>query len=267
MTSDFSIEKASPEELPVVLEILDDAAEWLQGRGIDQWPASFSDDATWRIERIRSYIEFGLTYLVRGKSGKSVATFTLSRAADPQFMHGWPDGPDSGGYIFRMAVRRSAAGNDIGGVILDWAAREVARWGRAWLRIDVHRHNKQLQSYYERHGFTRVNEVTAPDSSVPGRTRGSGTLMQRATGGDAMATHDWDSDGAAALWLEASNVVRNLQLENPPVDENSWNAALEQASRVLERHALEIKQSNGMYYRPLTGRSHAPAESEGVTQN
>ncbi|MGH3889401.1 MAG: GNAT family N-acetyltransferase [Pseudonocardiaceae bacterium] len=83
-------------------------------------------------------------------------------------------------YIFRMAVARRAAGHDIG-KLLDWAAAEVARWGHPWLRLDVHRQNKELREYYERHGFIKVAEVTAPDLSVPGRTRGSGTLMQRPT--------------------------------------------------------------------------------------
>jgi hypothetical protein len=34
---------------------------------------------------------------------------------------------------------------------------------------------------------------------------------------------------------------------------NDWNTALDQAARTLERHGREIKQANGMYYRPLTG--------------
>ncbi|MGH8918309.1 MAG: GNAT family N-acetyltransferase [Actinomycetes bacterium] len=176
--ADISIKPALPDELPIVLALLDDAAAWLQERGIDQWPGSFSRDTTWRIERLQAYLEDGLTYLASDESGPS-ATFTLSRAADPQFAHGWPDGPGSGGYIFRMAVARRAAGHDIGGKLLDWAAAEVTRWGRPWLRLDIHRKNKTLREYYERHGFTTVAEVTAPDLTVPGRTRGSGTLMQR----------------------------------------------------------------------------------------
>jgi ribosomal protein S18 acetylase RimI-like enzyme len=176
--SELSIKVAGSDELSTVLEILDDAAAWLGEQGIDQWPLSFSEDSTWRTDRIRAYIEDGRTYLVRAASGP-VATFTLTRTADPQFAHGWPDGPDVGGYIFRMAVRRRAAGQNIGTKILDWAGVEVASWGRLWLRLDVHRHNKNLQAYYEKRGFVVVAEVTAPDLTTAGRTRGSGTLMQR----------------------------------------------------------------------------------------
>lgn len=205
--SSISIAVARSDELPTVLEILDDAATWLHARGIDQWPRSFTSDATWRTDRIRAYVDHGATYLVKAH-GAVVATFTLTRGADPQFAHGWPDGPDSGAYLFRMAVRRSAAGQDIGTSILKWATGEAARWGRQWLRVDVHRYNAELQSYYEKRGFVKVAEVTAPDLSTPGRTRGSGTLMQRPTaeGEAAMATR-WDPEGTAAAWLEAADVA------------------------------------------------------------
>jgi GNAT superfamily N-acetyltransferase len=259
VTPELVIQPAKPNELPSVLGVLDDAATWLRKRGIDQWPKSFSMDSTWRIDRIRSYVEHGCTYLVRDPSGEVIATFTLSRGADPQFAHGWPGGPDRGGYLFRMAVRRGAGGNGTGAAILDWASREVARWGRPWLRIDVHRYNSDLQRYYERLGFVKVAEVTAPDLSTPGRTRGSGALMQRPTGvkESEMDKERWDPEGTAAVWLEAANLVFDMRLEKPPASEDAWNAALEQAARTLERHALEIKQENGMYYRALRGQANA----------
>ncbi|WP_189172121.1 GNAT family N-acetyltransferase [Pilimelia anulata] len=73
---------------------------------------------------------------------------------------------------------RDAAGKGPGAIMLEWAGDEIRSWGRRWLRIDVHRHNHDLQRYYERLGFAKVAELTAPDPSVPGRTRGSGTLAR-----------------------------------------------------------------------------------------
>jgi GNAT superfamily N-acetyltransferase len=253
VTKTFSVSVAKPEDLPTVLSILDDAAGWLHERGIEQWPESFSSDATWRTDRIRTYVEHGLTYLARDESGRPIATFTLSRAADPQFAHGWPDGPEDAGYIFRMAVLREAAGQDMGGQLLDWAADEVGKWGLSWLRLDVHRFNLELQEYYNRRGFEKVGEVTAPDLSVPGRVRGSGALMQRATmkGKDVTTDVNYDPDGSAAIWLEAANYVRDMTLEEPPVSPTAWNDALTQAGRALERRAIEIRKSSGMYYHAM----------------
>lgn len=249
-----TIEPASPDDLPTVFSLLDEAAAWLQDRHIDQWPESFSGDATWRTDRIRSYVNHGLTYLARDESGRAVGTFTLSPAADPQFAHGWPDGPENAGYLFRMAVSRTAAGQGLGAYILDWAESEIGRWGKRWLRIDVHRHNADLQEYYRRHGFTKVAEVTAPDLTVPGRTRGSGTLMQREVQkGEAVTQGGYDPNGLAAIWVEASNYIRSMQLDEPPRSDTAWNDALEQAARSLDRIASEVKQASGMYYRPMTG--------------
>lgn len=256
MTDDMevTVEAARPDEISAVVALLDEAAAWLKDRGIDQWPASFSGDATWRTDRIRSYIEHGLTYLARDRSGQPVGTFTLTPAADPQFAHGWPNGPENSGYLFRMAVSRRASGRDLGGKLLDWAAREVARWGKKWLRIDVHRLNPDLQEYYRQHGFTKVAEVTAPDLTIPGRTRGSGTLMQREVlEEERVSGKIYDPNGAAATWVEASNYVRGMQLGDPPQSATAWNDALEQAARALDRIASEVKQANGMYYRTLTG--------------
>jgi len=252
--AELTIEAAKSDELSAVLTLLDEAAAWLKGRGIDQWPASFSGDATWRTDRIRSYIEHGLTYLARDRSGRPVGTFTLTSAADPQFAHGWPDGPGNAGYLFRMAVSRDTSGKDLGGRLLDWATMEVGRWGKRWLRIDVHRLNPELHEYYRRHGFTKVAEVTAPDLTVPGRTRGSGTLMQREVPKEERVTDgNYDQNGVAAIWVEASNYIRGMQLDNPPQSPTAWNDALEQAARALDRIASEVKQANGMYYRTLTG--------------
>ncbi|MDM4721340.1 GNAT family N-acetyltransferase [Micromonospora sp. WMMA1363] len=250
MISDLQITQAQDHDLPDVLAVLDDAAGWLQGQGIDQWPTSFSRDATWRTDRIRAYIRQGLTYLVKDQDGTVLATFTLTAGADPQFAHGWPDGPDAGGYVFRMAVHRSVAGRKIGSQILDWAGREVGKWGRKWLRVDIHRHNPELQRYYERHGFVKVAEVTAPDLSTPGRIRGSGTLMQRpAEIGEVDVTNRYDSHGTAAALIEAATMIMQLRNNPPPPVDNPWNTALEQAARLLETEASRIKQAGGMYHR------------------
>jgi GNAT superfamily N-acetyltransferase len=235
----LSITVAQPDELSTVLEILDDAASWLQSQGIDQWPASFTGDATWRTDRIRSYIEHGMTILARNDAGEAVATVTLSKAADPQFAHGWPDGPDTGGYVFRMAVRRAAAGHDIGGTLLDWAGEQVAAWGKKWLRLDVHRFNQSLQEYYQRHGFTKVAEVTAPDLTVPGRIRGSGTLMQRAVGLGEHVNRYEDAEGLAAEWLRAASFVDDMRKPEPTPDD-VWNDALEAAASALEQQSTPI---------------------------
>lgn len=263
------VDQASPDELPLVLELLDEAARWLNERGIKQWPARFTGAEDWRIERIRAYIDNGHTWLVRINT-TAVATFTLS-AADPDYADGWPDGPDTGLYIYRMATHREFAGHDIGDHILNWSSTRATALGYHWLRLDCHRDNPDLQDYYKARGFERVgtlvrviNDPVSGDAN--GRyVRASGALFQRPAGSiviscteknqkrPAVTSDRYDPHNEAAIWQDASDIVTRLKTDDQPQDPDAWNTALDQASRLLERRAMEIRQRNGMYYRPLTG--------------
>lgn len=128
----------------MVLEILDEARQWLLGKGIaEQWPAPappsvFAD----RIAR-------GEVYLAR-RAGQPVGTFSLLWS-DPAV---WDDAPDDAGYVHGLAVRRSAAGQGIGEALLDAAAGLVADAGRPFLRLDCWAGNPALCRHY-RLGFRR----------------------------------------------------------------------------------------------------------------
>ncbi|MDQ2880505.1 MAG: hypothetical protein M3Y48_04380 [Actinomycetota bacterium] len=53
--------------------------------------------------------------------------------------------------------RRSAAG--LGSHLLNWAAGEVGRRHRQWLRLDCVALNRRLCQYYESHGFRHRGDV------------------------------------------------------------------------------------------------------------
>lgn len=256
----LTVNQATSGDLPVVLAILDEAAAWLQQQGIQQWPAKFGGVEDWRASRITSYVDAGYSWVVCA-GGEPVATFCLSPEADPDYIDGWPDGDGKALYIFRMAVRRAWAGRDIGGRILDWSASRAHATGYSWLRLDCHRHNRALQRYYETRGFIRMGTVVRviDDAGTP-YTRGSGALYQRAAdtmhypspkGADTM-TDRYDPHGEAAIWMEAAQLVSGLKRSDPGAE--SWNAALEQAARALDCEARGVRQSNGMYYRVISGR-------------
>jgi hypothetical protein len=148
------------EDTDDVLGVLDEAAGWLDGRGITQWPARF--EAAWVLEAISR----GETWLVA--AGAEVAgTLTLDWS-DPL----WADAGGAAGYVHRMAVRRGAAG--LGTVVLGWASDAVRQRGAAALRLDCVRSNRQLRSYYEGRGFVHRGDV--PVSGVPGQRQGEGPV-------------------------------------------------------------------------------------------
>jgi len=151
---------AGPGQLADVLTVLDEAAAWLQGRGIAQWPPRF--EPSW----VTGAIGRGETWLVK-VGGTVSATVTLD-LADPV----WDDIDGSALYVHRMAVRRPAAG--LGAVVLRWAAGVARERGRAALRLDCVAANTKLRAYYERAGFAYRGDFTV--AGAPGQRLGNGPV-------------------------------------------------------------------------------------------
>jgi GNAT superfamily N-acetyltransferase len=160
--ADIEFRVARPDRAADVLSVLDEAAAWLQERGIAQWPAGF--EASWVEDAIRR----GETWLVAA-DGAIAATVTLDWS-DPV----WLDAGGSAAYVHRMAVRRHAAG--LGSVILAWAADVARRRGCGALRLDCVASNGRLRAYYEAAGFAHRGNVTV--GGAPGQRLDDGPVTQ-----------------------------------------------------------------------------------------
>ncbi|MFB4196295.1 GNAT family N-acetyltransferase [Streptomyces carpaticus] len=160
------IDTATPDQLPVVEELLNGASAWLASRGIDQWQYPPHRD---RIKRALARGECFLAFL----DDTPVGTIQVDDFADPEF---WSpdDKPDTALYVHRMAVSRRPASRGAGAVMLDWAANRAASAGKQWLRLDAWKDNPGLHRYYEAQGFIPVRIVDLPH-------RRSGALYQRPT--------------------------------------------------------------------------------------
>jgi hypothetical protein len=157
---EVTFRRATGECTDAVLNVLDEAADWLSGRGVGQWPPRF--EAAW----IEGAISRGETWLVE-VSGQVAATVTLDRS-DPL----WDGVPGSAAYVHRLAVRRWAAG--LGAVVLTWAATAALRGGAAALRLDCVAANAGLRTYYEARGFAHRGD--APVGGAPGQRHDDGPL-------------------------------------------------------------------------------------------
>jgi GNAT superfamily N-acetyltransferase len=156
---------AVPGQESDVLSVLNEAAAWLAGQGISQWPPRF--ELPW----VQGAIYRGETWLV-AEDGRISATVTVDWS-DPA----WGDAGGSAGYLHRMAVRRRAAG--LGTVILDWAAGLARRHDRSALRLDCVASNDRLRAYYEAAGFAWRGDIAV--AGAPGQRLGTGpaTMVSR----------------------------------------------------------------------------------------
>jgi GNAT superfamily N-acetyltransferase len=153
------LRRATLQDLPDVLAVLDAAAGWLQGRGVKQWPERFQPD--W----LRPDLAGGRTWLAYD-DGVTVGTITITRN-DPL----WDDDRKAL-YVHRMAVQRSASG--LGGELLRWAAEQAAEQGRDRLRLDCVAHNQRLRRYYQERGFAHRGDVEV--RGAPGQRAAVGTV-------------------------------------------------------------------------------------------
>lgn len=147
------IKQAEPADLPIVMEILGEAAAWLQEQGIDQWPSPPNEH--WQ-RRMAAAIERGELYtigIVKNRFG--VVRLTWS---DPY----WPD-DGLAGYVHSMAIRPTMHAQKLGEMILFWAMMKIKREKRQFLRLDCRADNGRLRRYYEEQGFVYQGEVTDQD--------------------------------------------------------------------------------------------------------
>jgi GNAT superfamily N-acetyltransferase len=152
---------AGPGQVDEVLTVLDEAADWLRGRGVEQWPARF--ERSW----VEGAVRRGETWLALADGAVS-GTVTLD-AADSV----WDDLPGAAAlYVHRMAVRRAARG--LGAVILGWAAGLARQQGRDALRLDCVAANGRLRGYYEAAGFAHRGDVTV--AGAPGQRLDEGPV-------------------------------------------------------------------------------------------
>ena len=143
------LETARPEELPIVMGILDECAAWLHSRGIAQWVLP-QPPHEW--ERMRVQIGLGHVFLARLVADRSLVGTLRIEWEDTEL---WPYDPLGGGYVHSLAIRNHARGQRVGESLLQWAQAQIAARGRKYIRLDCWAENSQLCRYYESLGFRR----------------------------------------------------------------------------------------------------------------
>ncbi|MBB5852204.1 GNAT family N-acetyltransferase [Amycolatopsis umgeniensis] len=150
LTPDATIRPARLGEEDAVLDLLAEAAAWLTGRGIHQWPRRFP----W--ESLHQQIETGEALLIV-RHGKPIATCAVSEA-EPEL---WGETTTSAYYLGRLAVAREAAGAGLGVRIIGWVGEKAAARGKAFVRVATTSTNPALRELYERAGFEHVMDPPA----------------------------------------------------------------------------------------------------------
>lgn len=139
---DLTVSMASQSHQSIILEILEDAREWLHQKGINQWPFPYTPE--WVNEHLEKQ-----EFFFANVDHITVAVFRLL-STDPFF---WGENTEDAIYIHSLAVRRSWKGHRIGSDLLRWVEDYTAQKHRPYLRLDCMAENLALCQYYEQAGF------------------------------------------------------------------------------------------------------------------
>jgi len=148
------IVSAQSGDLGRYIDLLEEVADWLVQRGIDQWqPGSFRLSMDYYAESITK----GEVHLVF--SGEALVGTLRMLLREPIV---WPEiAEDDAVYVYNLAVRRQWANQELGARLLEWAGHRASAAGRRWVRLDCMADNAFLRRYYTQAGFEDRGEIDA----------------------------------------------------------------------------------------------------------
>jgi GNAT superfamily N-acetyltransferase len=162
------------DDMPTVLELIDEAKLWLLSKATDQWSRDWADQqGRKRSDRVQDSLAQGTTWIVTATyEGQryAVATVTIEPSGNPLVWDRPGDLDDSAVYLSRLVVARRFAGLKIGAALLNWACDYAQHRHQAELiRIDVWTGNFALHHHYRAQGFRWQGYCS--DRSYPSRAR------------------------------------------------------------------------------------------------
>lgn len=145
------ITRATPTDLPLLLQYRQEAAGWLSNLGINQWSNTFPEN------HILASIKAGNVFLLKD-GPRTAGTITLDSEPEPDL---WTEAElrEPSMHLHKLIVSRAYAGQGLGSRLVDWASDRTAQAGGRWVRINVWSTNERLQTYWTRQGFQHVRTV------------------------------------------------------------------------------------------------------------
>ncbi|MEU0947366.1 GNAT family N-acetyltransferase [Streptomyces canus] len=158
---EISIRDGGPDDIPVILGMLDSCVEWLVAQGRPgQWGTEPLSGSPRTVESVARYIDEGSVFIAEA-DGVPAATLTITDAPGAYLAHLPPPGEPER-YIHWLASDRRFKGHGIGSALLAHAAEATRRAGVALLRVDCYAgDDRKLVAYYEANGFTPTDTYTA----------------------------------------------------------------------------------------------------------
>jgi GNAT superfamily N-acetyltransferase len=154
------VRPAAIDDLPAIVRLIDEAAEWLRGMDTDQWAEPWPSRKK-RDARIRRGLRKGRTWIVEEPAGTDpVIVATISCRPEPnRGLWNREEQAQRALYVSRLVINRAYEGQQIGSELLDWAGKWArVQYDAEFIRLDVWTTNRKLHEYYLKRGFGLVRK-------------------------------------------------------------------------------------------------------------
>jgi len=145
----ITIRQASIDDIPVIEDILLDAANWLESTGKSLWT---KEQVSWQgLSRYYTAENFYIAYL----DGEAAGCMVLVDY-DPAFWADIQKGESL--FIHKLAVKRLGAGKGVSNFLIHFAKKECKKRNIKYIRLDCHQFRDKVRKFYENEGFICVDE-------------------------------------------------------------------------------------------------------------
>lgn len=163
---EISIRDAGPDDIPVILGMLDSSVAWLVAQGRPgQWGRKPWSQNPKAVALVRTYVTGGTPWIAE-VDGVPAATLTLTDAPTPYVEPA--EEPER--YIHILASDRRFKGLGVGSALIERAVAETRAAGVALLRVDCYAGDDgRLVAYYEENGFSPTLKLSVGEEDWPGQ--------------------------------------------------------------------------------------------------
>lgn len=149
----MKIKLSTLKEIPIILEIIEDAKTYLASQNIDQWQNGYPNAA-----QIENDILNGESFVVINDENQVMATSMFSTNKEPTYKiieGNWIINEDEiYGVIHRMAIKKEFRKFGLATLLFDEFHLQLVEKNIKSLKIDTHEDNRGMQSLIKKLGYT-----------------------------------------------------------------------------------------------------------------
>ncbi|MBN1799832.1 MAG: GNAT family N-acetyltransferase [Spirochaetales bacterium] len=157
---DLTIITAKEQDIHSVFYVLKNAAEWLEGEGIN-YCQDWHDPSEEFKKRIKNSLNNNEFYLVKYEN-KVIGCFRLQ--SEDKLL--WGERNDEAGYVHYLTRLSTLHAKNVGKSILEWIEEYCRKKNKNYVRLNCGMNSLVLRGYYELLGFNNVGTVVVDNEEL-----------------------------------------------------------------------------------------------------